>query len=202
MATAWRMGMVPDHAFEKPSSSTTTTRLATSASTVKAPKANSPMVMPTADQNPCLHPTFQRYGNAWGKYTRCQACYQRWKWNDKQGEWKLDGFSSKRSQPPPVPWTQMDGPSAQQSISYPTPAAAPTQTYACMQTQGPMTTHGQRPLPPRAKTRSRPPSMTSSAAGHGALTAEALADFDMVMDQPEEATTRGLQIFQLDAESD
>ena len=91
MATAWRMGMVPDHAFEKPSSSSTTTRLATSASTVKAPKANSPIVMPTADQNPCLHPTFQRYGNAWEVH-QMSSMLPRWKWNDKQGEWKLDGF--------------------------------------------------------------------------------------------------------------
>ncbi len=44
--------------------------------------------------------------------------------------------------------------------------------------------------------------MTSSAAGHGALTAEALREFDTVMDQPEEATASRFEIFQMDGESD
>ena len=207
LVLGWKLGMVPDAAFEIESSSTTPktptrARPATSSTTIVAPKANSPLVMPTVDQNPCTHPSFQRYGNAWGKYTRCKACLQRWKWNEGQKEWKLDGYSSKRSQPPPVPWTQMDGPLAQQSTSYPAVAATPGQNYACLHTQGPMPIQNQRPVPPMPKTRSRPPSMTSSAAGHGALTAEALAEFDTVMDQPEEAPANRFEIFQLDAGSD
>ena len=44
--------------------------------------------------------------------------------------------------------------------------------------------------------------MTSSVAGHGALTAEALQDFDVMMDQSEQVIASRFEVFQMDRESD
>lgn len=132
----------------------------------------------------------------WGRYTRCKTCHQRWKWNEGQNEWKLDGFSSKRSQQLPVPWTPTDGHLEQPSISYPI-AAAPQQSYAAPPLPKQLPIQPQQP-----KRRSRPPSMTSSAAGHGTLTAEALQDFDAMMDQSEQVIASRFEVFQMDRESD
>eukprot|EP00913_Durusdinium_trenchii_P009478 g8908.t1 len=56
----------------------------------------------------CNHPDFIRYGNGWGNFARCKACYQRWRWNDAEGVWKSDGFCSKPSHSPQSPWTAVE----------------------------------------------------------------------------------------------
>ncbi|CAK9107863.1 unnamed protein product [Durusdinium trenchii] len=57
----------------------------------------------------CNHPDFiRRYGNGWGNFARCKACYQRWRWNDAEGVWKSDGFCSKPSHSPQSPWTAVE----------------------------------------------------------------------------------------------
>ena len=84
------------------------------------------------------------------------------------GEWKPDGFSSKSQPPQPSAGLQ------ESQLPYPNAA-----TSSAVPPKAPNFNGLTRPLP---KTRSRAPSMTASAAGHGALTAEALQEFDMVMD--------------------
>ena len=120
----------------------------------------------------CNHPDFIRYGNGWGNFARCKACYQRWRWNDAEGVWKSDGFCSKPSHSPQSPWTAVE--SITQVYQEPL-MLVPEET---------MPTHQPKQLPlhrAQPKRRSRAPSMTSSAAGHG-LTAAALQDFDVLMD--------------------
>ena len=142
----------------------------------------------------CPHPSYQRYGNAWGRYARCETCMARWKWVD--GEWKSDGFSS--TSRPGQPSHLMPTAGVQQ---VPTPYPTVPEHFATMAmgsmaslehlppplaglTQAPLPPWmGQTPLPPSTRVRSRAPSMTSSAAGHGVLTEDALQDFDLLMDE-------------------
>ena len=48
-------------------------RPATSSTTITAPKANSPLVMPTVDQNPCLHPQVSEVRQCLGQVHSMQS---------------------------------------------------------------------------------------------------------------------------------
>ena len=143
-------------------------------------------------QTECPYPTFKRHGNRHGSFATCTACMARWKW-DGRG-WKQHGSSSKLSLPLPSFLTTVDGsikppgytgetflqlpPPGYEHLPLPLPlqALCPKAT-APMMTAGPMQPASMAPGMSMATTvagsmsktglpRSRPPSMTSSAAGH------------------------------------
>lgn len=151
--------------------------MATASTSIPVPPPN----MPRAPDMECPHPEFLRYGNAWGRFARCRRCNQRWRWNDHKGDWKLDGFYSKPSPQRQSPWTPTDGAVTRLTIHqnpHVIPESSGYQKGKGMGIQAPVTPTFRTP----AARRSRAPSMTSSAAGHG-LTAEALQEFDELMDE-------------------
>ena len=121
-------------------------------------------------QRDCQHLEVKRHGNRHGSYATCLRCKARWLW-DGTG-WKLHGCSSRLLLPLPSFLTTVDG-----SIQAPASQADYLPLKALASKAKPKPGSGTR----QPKTRSRPPSMTSSAAGH-LLREEELQDVDQDMD--------------------
>ena len=138
-------------------------------------------------QQTCHHPAFHRYGNRHGSYAKCLTR------NNTQG-WILDGLCSSSQRQPPSPLTTLDGSMGSMAIP---PLLGQIDGYRVPIPEGVMVDQqGTRPMPTatrprptasdyleephmfRAPRRSRAPSMTSSAAGHGLNNPEEMPDFD------------------------
>ena len=138
--------------------------------------------------------TRQRYGNRHGSYAKCLQCSLRWRWgtrNNTQG-WILDGLCSSSQRQPPSPLTTLDGSMGSMAIP---PLLGQIDGYRVPIPEVMVDQQGTRPMPTatrprptasylgephmfRAPRRSRAPSMTSSAAGHGVNDPEEMPDFD------------------------
>ena len=130
-------------------------------------------------QETCTHQEFRRYGNGRGSFAACVRCQARWRWEETG--WKLYGSSCKSSLPLPSSSTTLDGsipPMSFEAVHLPLQGSQPKQKSAPKLTQGYLSTTR------TGMTRSRAPSMTSSAAGHMARNETEMEDCDFLM--PEE----------------
>ena len=67
-----------------------------------------PILSPRLDPDSCEHKDIKRYGNAHGRFARCNQCLRKWRWNTKKGDWDIwysrgDGSPSSSSAPLPLP---------------------------------------------------------------------------------------------------
>ena len=169
---ATRLGMMPEHLYQNYLED-------------KEPQKPKP---PTAAemhqmrlQQTCTHQEFRRYGNGRGSFAMCIRCKARWRWEETG--WKLHGSSCKSSLPLPSSSTTLDG-----SIPPPSFEAAhlPLQGSQPKSKSTPRLTQGYLPTSTTGRTRSRAPSMTSSAAGHMLRDENQMQECDFEM--PEEET--------------
>ena len=176
----------------------------------------------------CPHPAFKRHGNRHGSFATCTQCMGRWRW-DGVG-WRQHGSSSKLSLPQPSFLTVADGsikPPGYQRGGVPSfgrsriPRASASTTFA--DEANPGSSDSLIPDAPdtiahsgihrgndstqalrqnkTGTTRSRPPSMTSSAAGH-AKTVDQMADMDQELDFEELEEVQSIYSWPPDDESD
>lgn len=207
MASAWHLGVMSRHAYEhmlklENGNFLEKTNIAKAAlkaksrakpsakpkpksSTINLPPPKSHATSSTAViETDCKHVTVVRYGNAWGSFARCSECNIKWKWDAAEEEWRSAGYYSKPSQQRQSPWTPVAGTGGRiltledhnkriftTDQQYPVTPAMATR----------LATSKASPSTRQPRRRSRAPSMTSSAAGHG-LTEEALQEFDELME--------------------
>ena len=57
----------------------------------------------TRAMGPCPHDKITRYGNRHGRYSRCEDCNKKWKWDDAAQKWLEPAVRGSRQPPLPSP---------------------------------------------------------------------------------------------------
>ncbi|CAK9045906.1 unnamed protein product [Durusdinium trenchii] len=89
-----------------------------------------PEMSPRLHPEKCQHTVIKRYGNAHGRFARCQTCLRKWKWNNKKEDWDIwssqgGGYlaSSSRQLPLPQPSSKATASAGSTSKARPKPKA-------------------------------------------------------------------------------
>ncbi|CAK9114796.1 Protease Do-like 9 [Durusdinium trenchii] len=92
-----------------------------------------PEMSPRLHPEKCQHTVIKRYGNAHGRFARCQTCLRKWKWNNKKEDWDIwssqgGGYlaSSSRQLPLPQPSSKATASAGSTSKARPKPKAKST----------------------------------------------------------------------------